>query len=112
MNNNNANRITMIRGLNEDAVVAHGSAYATASAGTPAVACAIGLDSTTTASGLIGNRVIGSTLNQLHASYMGVPGLGLHFLQALELGAANVTFYGDNAAPTTTQAGIQVSATY
>jgi hypothetical protein len=112
LNNNNGNRVTMIRGLNEDAVFAQCFGYATASAGNPIVALAVGLDSVTVASGSTGAVAIGNLLNRNISSYAGVPGLGLHFLQALELGGANVTFYGDNAAPTTTQAGLQVFATH
>jgi hypothetical protein len=94
--NSAGNRINFVLGVAEDAVRADACAGATNS-GTGAVAgTAIGLDSATVPTGLTGfGQVVGNT--SMTGRYAGNPGVGLHYLQALEYAtAATITFYGLN----------------
>lgn len=112
MNNNSANRITVVCGLNEDAisVVATTAGYSTAAI---QYSNGIGLDSTSAFSGLPGiqNHAAGANVPRpLVANYRGLVGLGSHFLQAIEYSVASgiTTWLGDNAQPTVYQAGIHL----
>lgn len=110
------NRITILKGLNEDAVNVSYAAQASNSNGTVAIhfASGIGLDSTTAfASGSVpgtANSFNNAFITAL-ALYRGLAGLGLHYFQALEYSVANstTTWYGDNNAPTVTQMALQLS---
>lgn len=115
-NNNNNNRILFVRGLNEDCADANYRAYFnTSNDGTVAVV-GIGLDSTTAiASGSSpGNSLRGASGGgdpiSIVANYSGYPGLGQHYVQALEYAEASgtATWYGDNAAPTITQMALSL----
>lgn len=103
-NGSNSNRITFVRGLNEEAVDALFQSYS--SNGSNAVRVAgIGLDATNAiASGSTTgiNRLSSSSPESHTALYRGLPGLGRHFFQALEYSEANGTtsWYGDNGAAT------------
>lgn len=96
------NRASFVRGMNEElvncALYAPGSiATSNANAG-----LGIGLDSTSANSAQVMNGGTFSTtfLIPWHAIYNGYPGLGFHYLQALQHGGPSgntVTFYGDAA---------------
>lgn len=112
MNNSAANQIDFVRGLDEDAVVCHTVvSFANSSAGIAAYA-PIGLDSAVAlAAGCIapiGSSQAANTITSTWARWTGLPGLGRHFLAALEYSAASgtATWYGDNAAPSISQSGI------
>ena len=105
-NNNNANRITAVFGLDEDAVSVTYQILAkdTAGLGTQESSIFIGRDSTSafvagSAPGAVrsysgsGTAVPATT----SAYYSGYAGLGRHFFQALEWASGSTaTFYGDN----------------
>lgn len=111
-NNNNANRISALVGLNEEPVTA--AYHAAHSVGNGAAArygfAGVGLDSTSAISGATaqGSPAQGNDIEFLVARYSGFLGLGYHFIQALEQATAvdTHTFYGDNNAPTSTQTGL------
>lgn len=109
MNNSAANQLAFVRGLNEDAVEARVLAAALSSGGTVRyVKAAVGLDSTTTRSGLAGVSTVSSSVQaMLNPSYYGFPGLGYHYLAALEYGGGTdtQTWVGDSGT-TTEQSGI------
>ena len=101
-NNSTGNRISFVRGLNEDSMralnIGRGDNGGTAVAGL----LSIGLDSTsdgfaTAASGTgLYSVAAGSIGFPLSGQYEGHPGLGFHYLQALEFASgATMTFYGD-----------------
>jgi hypothetical protein len=99
--NSTGMRVTFVRGLNEDAIQ---SAYqctslATTAGTTTTTGIGVGLDSTSTPGGATGVSLF-QTSNALRSTnngtYYGVPGLGLHFVQALESGDTGGVFYGDN----------------
>lgn len=99
--NNAANRISAVFGLNEEAVTVTYNSFMALSGSTAATG--VGLDVTnaytgTPASGASASTPAGSS-SQV-AWYIGVPGLGLHFFQAVENAiAGTTTFHGDNGAP-------------
>lgn len=101
-NANTANQLDYLVGLAEDAIIAHafGSHYSTNASGAKT---GIGVDSTTVNSGQINNLQdpSGNNVRTYHsAHYVGVPGLGRHFLPWLEwaFGSGTATFNGDNGA--------------
>lgn len=94
LNGSNTNRISFLRGLDEGAVSAEVKALATGTSS--AGRLGIGLDSTSSISGAFGYVPNGGTAS-LQGSYASVaPGLGYHYLQALQLadGGATVTYQG------------------
>ena len=108
-NNSTSNRITFVRGLDEEVVeVVNRAPKYTANSQTTRTG--IGLDSTSAFSGTpdFDAHTSGASSPQdesFHAStYDGYPGIGLHFVQALEWSSniANI-FYGDNGDATLTQ---------
>lgn len=106
-NNSTTMRVTFVRGANEDAVTAlYGCASGNAS-GQQAVG--VGLDSTTAFSGwFLPNQ---TALNAAHmGGYSDLPGLGVHYIQAIEAAqvAGTATFYGDAGQPTWVQNGLSV----
>lgn len=106
-NNSTGNRVSLIRGLDGDAIAADFIAAASVSSGSVQVGVAIGLDSTSAATG-IWMREFGLVgLASRRAMYRGNPGLGFHFIQALEYGAAATTFYGDFAGLAQTGLAVQ-----
>lgn len=108
-NNSSTFRASFVRGLNEDACQAeYGTLINSAAAGAGAIY--IGLDSTTAFSGRSAFMASGSGNSYAVAQYDALPGLGFHYLQALEYaGAANATFYGDNGNSAVYQMGMNVS---
>lgn len=113
-NNLSTNRIEMVRGLNEDAVIARAVLGQVNNSTTSArrVSCSIGLDSGTSVGS---NDVIsraGHCTDALMATpsadYTGFPGLGYHFLSAMELASASdtQTATGDNGGSGGIQSGI------
>lgn len=108
------NDVSFIRGLNEEPVSATFTARAQADTAGDDMGVGIGLDSITVATGramVSDNQVVNQSL-VLIASYDAVPGLGFHYLAALEYGSTTVTFYGDNGAATTTQSGMVIRTTW
>jgi hypothetical protein len=99
-NNSNGNRISMVRGFDVDGVPAFYSVVADGAAGVYAQTT-IGLDSTSAkatdaSQGAIGNVAVEGSLG---APYAGLPGLGWHYLQAIEVvTGGTATFYGNNYA--------------
>lgn len=111
MNNAATNQLDFVRGLDEDNVSASASLTA-ASSGATLRTCrvAIGLDATNAlATGCLPGQIRADNqgAQSMVASYNGLPGLGRHYLAALEMGAAadTQTFYGD-AGGTSLQSGI------
>lgn len=94
-------RVSLVVGINEDIAVAtyQGVASTSNSRGTVGV----GLDSTSAFSGAPAQFAIEAVAVSAVGRLVSRPGIGLHFFQALELGATGVTFYGDNGAATTFQ---------
>jgi len=110
-NNNNANLLQFVRGLDEDAVQASASATVSNSGATARVVRnGIGLDSSTAfaADCLPDVTSITSNTSHLWAHYRGMPGLGYHYLCPLEFGAGadTQTWLGDGGAATIAQTGI------
>lgn len=103
MNNSNTNRISFIRGLDEDGVWAMNT-LSTNSSTTDSGIVSIGLDSTSAFaanSSVIDASAVGTVFfTNISPSYAGLPGLGFHYIQCVErcTGATNaVIFYGDNS---------------
>lgn len=93
-NASNNMRHTFIRGLDEDGI--SGDFTTAGSIATAAIAAVgIGLDSTTAFSGAT-SFTASANGTPMTAKYSGVPGLGVHFLQAIEFSTgATSTFYGN-----------------
>jgi hypothetical protein len=88
-------RVSIVRGLDEDGISAVYNAMGTAGATTNAAA-GVGLDSTTLytqTTGIIQNTAL---ISSVTASYAGTPGLGFHFVSALEFNNSTTasTWYG------------------
>ena len=110
-NGNAANKLELVRGLDEDSVscVVQGLAGG-ASGGGHAVG--IGIDSTTVNSAqLYGSNLNTAVITQLQAYYEGNPGIGYHALNWLEhsASAGTTNWYGDAGNPTTYQMGMVAS---
>lgn len=106
-------RVSYIVGLNEDAVTASVMATYAGPANTRA-SVAIGVDSTTTKSGIVVQNEIGNSSDTvpISGSYKGYPGLGKHSLHWLETSnQATTTWYGDNAG-TTIQSGLEAECRF
>lgn len=101
--NNSTNMAAyFVLGIAEDSVVSKYNGYNSTSSGQPAFG--VGLDSTTAYTGTTGiSPIVGSGVLQAEGSYVGIPGLGYHFFQALEYGNAGVQMFGDAGSPTTQQ---------
>lgn len=115
LNNNNNNRIMVVRGLDEDHVHAILSVHASSSGSNfREPRCAIGVDSTSAfAAGCLpgmANTDTADRITTISSVYFGAPGLGSRYFQALEAaGSASTTnFYGDNNSPTTHQSGLML----
>lgn len=110
-NNRIANRVEMVRGLDEDAVDARVYSLTSNTVGVVAVAAAIGLKQTAAQDSQL-SGAYASITNQLPhcAFYRGFPGLGYSYLQWIEYSAATgvTTWYGDAGIPTVVQCGLQV----
>ena len=115
MNGSTANQAAMLRGLDEDSVTVTTGVASLISNTASAVSmkAGVGLDSTTVvATDSIVSCVTVSTANignnALLPQYAGFPGLGYHFLAALERGAGSgtQTWYGDAGLPGQFQSGL------
>lgn len=105
-NNSTTMRVTMVRGADEEPVVAQ---YACPTGGGATQAsCGIGLDSTSAMTGYFGFN--GSITVTVIGGYAGLPGLGVHYVQAMESAqvGGTQTFYGDAGAATYIQNGLSV----
>lgn len=109
-NDNGDNRLDLVRGLDEDAVVLMAMGCCTNSDANPyTVRTAIGLDSTTTIAGVSGTaHPTSSSVGTALAFYSGLPGDGYHYLAWLERGAgvATQTWFGDAGSPAESQVGM------
>lgn len=107
-NANTTMRVTFVRGLDEDDIFA---AYSALGSGTAALSTALAgtnLDSTSATPLLTCFCGTDTSAGSVVAPYVGKPGLGLHYVQAMEAStsANTVTLYGDVGAPTTYQTGM------
>ena len=108
LNNNSNNIIEFVRGLDEDYVRAELNYQCLASA-TGYAALAVGLDSTSSPTGILFRNGSTAVAPMSVAKYAGQPGIGLHYVMGLEYtdnGATPVTFYGD-AGQSFYQGGLQ-----
>lgn len=109
-NNSTSNRVTFVRGLNDDEMAAAFTSLHTHSGG--AAIALVGLDSTSAMVGATGN-VNTTSPNAVTSHWRGPPGLGMHYIQALEYSSgATGTFYGDAGAPTLAQSKLHVSGMF
>jgi hypothetical protein len=94
--NSSTARVSFVRGLDEDSVVAQYHASGTAGASTAMVA-GIGLDSTTAFSGTTWLNNVPSTTAGGTARYSGLPGIGFHYVSAIEFNTTTTasTWHGD-----------------
>jgi hypothetical protein len=112
MNANTANQLDFMQGVDEDAVAADVRMSGSNTNAATALYIGMGLDVTNAnVSGLINHRMIAQVANQEvcgMASWIGHPGVGRHFLAALEYSEAvgTSTWVGDNGAPSLQQNGI------
>lgn len=101
VNNSAGNRVTFVRGLDIDAVSAAYNTVGQISATSVNAQNAIGLDTTTTfsCSNSIWGGVASTVFLTASVNYMGLPGLGQHFLAPVEYigNAGSVTYYGQAA---------------
>lgn len=107
-NANNNLRTTYVVGLSEDSVVAlYGVAC---SSGVANALTSVGIDSTTTISFGASAFIPANSSLSAAAFYYGLPGLGVHFIQALESvqSASTATFYGDAGLPAQVQSALSV----
>lgn len=104
-NNSTANRVQMVIGVSEDLIGLQFNGYTTNSGGNiPGIGIGLDVTNANNADVFVG---VGATLFVLSsAAYSGYPGIGSHFLQLMEIGAAAGTtqFAGDNGV-TYAQAG-------
>lgn len=94
-----ANKVTFVQGIATDAISVHLHAGCTGNTA-DAPSNALGVDSTSSPSGVWGHNAIGATNHRMQntASYNGVPGIGYHYVAWLENGAGGgaSTFLGDD----------------
>ncbi len=92
--NSVTNRINIVLGLAEDGLQASYSVEANITSGTAFGAVGVGLDKTNGYNGVSGVFGGVASFAQPIAQYAGNP-LGQHFLQAIEYGGTNITFFGN-----------------
>lgn len=110
-NTSDAMRVSMVLGLSEDAILGILAQLASSSGGNNA-SFAIALDVTNTYAQSMANAG-GTIAISANAIYLGLPGLGYHFLQAIEnSGGATSTYYGDAGVPTQFQSGFHVRGVF
>lgn len=96
-NGSNNNRVTAVFGTDDDMVEVSFYMQGTASASGYA-AMGVGVDSTSSPTGILFRNGSTTVAPMSVASYVGNPGIGVHFFAALEFtdnGASPVTFFGD-----------------
>ena len=99
-NNTTGMRVTFVVGLSEDSVSAEFTMVATSTSNAVPLACGIGLNTTTAASGATGYTFFTSVNTNLVAStalYGGIPAIGLNYLSGNEYGGTGATQYGVSA---------------
>lgn len=106
-NNSSAMRVSFVAGVDEGMVSAIYAAGFTTTGG--GGRCGIGYDKT---NGFDGSVFVPSASLQLPGFFAGSPGLGFHFVSAVERGNSGVTFYGDAGSPATDQCGLLVQGQY
>jgi hypothetical protein len=95
-NNSTTNRITYVQGWAEDDLTACYSCPCISGASSNYASVGIGVDSTSATSGSIGTQGDNVTPQSFSAHYMGNPGIGRHYFQALEYSSSGAsTFFGD-----------------
>ena len=101
MNNSVGNRVSLVVGLDEDGIEVTQFTHVLSSA-TEGAAVALGLDSTSSVASKSSKAAAASSaFEAVSVRYAGNPGIGFHYVQALEFcsGAVNpCTFYGDAGA--------------
>ena len=99
-------RVSYVDGMNDESVMANYCAFGTAN-GTSYPYAGVGVDTTTAYSGTTGGNLAGVAIN-MFGRYEGNPGIGFHFLQAIEYATTTtpVTFIGDAASPTWISTGL------
>ncbi len=94
-NNNTANKVEFIHGLDEKPILAEFLASAAA-----ANFCGIGiaLDAANVSDACVSLMHNSGGMRSLHATYYDFPGIGYHYLAMVErsYGTSTATFYGDN----------------
>jgi len=106
-NGSTANQLAVVIGVNEDPVEVTLQAVARHSTGGPSLTVAIGVDSITTASGLVPRDVFGAGNVTGVAKVVVFPGIGFHYFAWLERGGgATTTFVGDEGGTDYDQSGL------
>lgn len=96
------NQISVLIGLQEDIVTATAHNLSSISASGANVPAGVGVNSTSANSaqvGTISQAISAAALGNSCVTYTGYPGLGYNTIALLEIGAANVTFYGSGLGP-------------
>jgi len=109
-NNNTANRLRLVVGVDEEPVGAEAMGLGNAVTGNRNCAVGVGVDSVSVNSAILrGNNFAPSTAQQAWAVYTGFTGAGFHFLQMLEYGdpGATITWYGDAGLPAVYSTGLR-----
>lgn len=111
-NNSTSNRVLFVVGLAEDIISAHVAAIMQ-NAGSIGASPGVGVDSTSANSAQVIAGIAISTSSWGTAHYKGVPGVGAHYLQWLEISQATgtTTWYGD-AGLTLLQSGMVAEGRY
>lgn len=99
-NNSVGNRVSFIRGLDEDPVQVNNIGMSSNTNVGWLMQVGVGVDSTTAFSGIVAfnnSANAGGTFTQ-NSAYSGYPGFGFHYVQAIEQSSAagTTSFYGDN----------------
>lgn len=115
VNNSTSNRVSFLNGLNETGVMAFYNGVNTPEAAS-STTVGLGLDTTSATSGLTFYNGNASVAGGGTAEYFGLPGLGHHYLQAVESDnsggvGTGAAFYGD-AGTTLIQTGIGFQGTF
>jgi hypothetical protein len=99
-NNNTANQLEAVRGLDEDAMVVYARGLATNSAANTPLLVAVGVDGTTRSADSNNGQMAPSAgaVEDCIANYTGYPGVGRHYVTWLEYSVATgtTTWLGDN----------------
>lgn len=109
-NASNSNRIQILCGLNEDVIETSYQVYVQGSTNGNGATCGVGLDATNaiiagSTPGLMSAISVTVAPQTIRATYVGLAGLGFHFIQALErsTAAGTTTWFGDNGDATVYQ---------
>jgi hypothetical protein len=95
-NASTAMRCSLVRGLDEDIVFAQYTCMLQANGANATVG--VGLDRTTGFNGVATGVLIGTATYQTGVgTYNGLPGIGLHYLQAVQFATSTTTYLGDGS---------------